>query len=190
MGLANLCEQRMHIFLVRHCQATGQDPDAPLTLEGHAQAERLAELLADAGIRRIVSSPFARARDSIQPLASRLGVALETDARLAERVVCGEPRPDWRDRLRDSFDDLDICLPGGESSRAAGERGVAAVQDAIRSGSLPVVLVTHGNLLTLILRRFDRRFGFREWERLTNPDVFRLSLGDGRAAVERIWAEP
>jgi 2,3-bisphosphoglycerate-dependent phosphoglycerate mutase len=180
----------MSILLVRHCQAMGQEPDAPLTLEGHAQAERLAELLVGAGIRRIVSSPFTRARDSIRPLASRLGLAIETDERLAERVLCGEPRPDWRDRLRESFDDFDVCLAGGESSRAAGKRGGAAVEDAVRLGSLPAVLVTHGNLLALILRRFDGSFGFREWERLTNPDIFRLSLRDGRAVVERIWAGP
>jgi broad specificity phosphatase PhoE len=34
-------------------------------------------------------------------------------------------------------------------------------------------VVTHGNLLTLLLRHFDGRSGFETWPALKNPDVFR-----------------
>lgn len=175
------------IYLVRHCRATGQEPGALLTPEGEAQAERLADFLATLGVERITSSPFARALASVEPLARRTGLVVETDDRLAERVLCGEPRPDWREQLRTSFDELDLCLPGGESSRAAMTRGRAAVDHAARPGASTVVVVTHGNLLALVLRSFDGQAGFEEWAALGNPDVFRVDMGE-RNAVSRVWA--
>ena len=178
----------MDLYLVRHCQATGQEPDAPLTPAGAAQARRLAEHLGERGIRRIVSSPFSRARASVAPLAEQLGLTVELDDRFVERVLCGTPIPDWRARLRASFDDLDLCLDGGESSRAAMARGAAALRDAL-AGARPVVVVTHGNLLALLLRHLDGQSGFAAWEALTNPDVFAVTTSPAAARVERIWSE-
>ncbi|MDP8925085.1 MAG: histidine phosphatase family protein [Chloroflexota bacterium] len=178
----------MNVYLVRHCQAAGQEPDAPLTPAGEARARDLAEFLGERGIRRIVSSPFARGRASVAPLAERLGLAVEIDDRLAERVLCGAPLVDWRERLRASFDDVDLCLDGGESSRVAMARGAAALRDAL-DGARPVVVVTHGNLLALLLRHLDDRSGFTAWERLTNPDVFSITVLADALRVERIWRE-
>jgi 2,3-bisphosphoglycerate-dependent phosphoglycerate mutase len=70
------------LYVVRHCKAEGQEADAPLTLEGVAQANRLADSLAAANIERIISSPYVRATQSIAPLARRLGLAIELDVRL------------------------------------------------------------------------------------------------------------
>jgi 2,3-bisphosphoglycerate-dependent phosphoglycerate mutase len=175
-----------HIYLIRHCAAEGQEPDAPLTAVGREQAEMLADALATVGIGRIVSSPFRRAQDSIAPLAQRLGLAVETDDRLAERVL-GSGFGDWRVALRATFDEPDLCYEGGESCNVATARGVAALGDAINHRGQTVALVTHGNLLTLILRHFDPSVGYAECERLTNPDVFRVSMSDGGASLERIW---
>ncbi len=174
------------LLLIRHCRSEGQEPEAALTAEGVVQAERLAELLADAGITRIVSSPYRRAHESVEPLARRLGLAVTLDDRLVEHVLCTPPADDWEQKLRRSFDDLDLCFEGGESSRAALTRGVAAVGDAVRNSEGPVAVATHGKLLTLILGHFEDRFGFEEWRALTNPDVFRVSNADGRVWVERI----
>jgi 2,3-bisphosphoglycerate-dependent phosphoglycerate mutase len=173
------------LYLVRHCAATGQEPDAPLTDEGARQAEqlagRLADALAGATPLRVVSSPYRRAVESIRPLAERLGAPIETDARLRERVLSANPTPDWRERLRASYDDPDLCFEGGESSRSAIDRAVAAL-DAARGGAGATVVVTHGNLLSLILRHLDGRDGLAAWEGLTNPDVFRVADD----AVERL----
>src|SRR3954453_2868357 len=46
---------RVTIYLVRHCQSTGQAPDAPLTDLGRQQARRLADALDELGIERIIS---------------------------------------------------------------------------------------------------------------------------------------
>lgn len=175
------------LLLIRHCQTTGQAADDPLTADGLAAALLLAERLADAGIGRIVSSPYLRAVQSAEPLARRLRLGVETDPRLAERVFTAEPRPDWRDRLRESFLDDDLCLAGGESSRAATARGVAVLDELGQAEAPPTAVVTHGNLLSLLLRHLDRRDGFETWQRLTNPDVYRVEGPAASRTVTRVW---
>lgn len=181
------------LYLVRHCKAVslpdGLSPEAPLTREGKDQAEALAEffLRVEPTIDRIVSSPFTRAIESVKPLSQRLGIAVETDWRLCERVLSPRFLPDWCDRLRDTFADFDLCLDGGESSGVAMKRAVASLQDILQGTAVTTVIATHGNLLALILNHFDGRFGFEEWRRITNPDVFRVALTDNEARVEHIW---
>lgn len=174
------------LYLVRHCTAEGQEPDAPLTAEGHRQAVALADLLAGLGINRIVCSPFRRAQDSIAPLAQRLGLTVAIDDRLAERVL-GSGFADWREALRATFDDLDLCYAGGESCNVAKARGVAVLREALDGFEGTTAVVTHGNLLTLLLRHFDPNVGYAVWHGLTNPDVFRVTMSGGAALLERIW---
>jgi 2,3-bisphosphoglycerate-dependent phosphoglycerate mutase len=174
------------LYLIRHCAAEGQAPDAPLTGAGRKQAERLADVLHDAGIDRIISSPFRRARESIAPLARRLGLAVDIDDRLAERVL-GSGFVDWRAALRATFDDPDLCFDGGESCRVATARGVTVLEEVLHGQAQTAAIVTHGNLLALLLRHFDPRVGYAEWERLTNPDVFRAGVSQAGAIVERVW---
>jgi 2,3-bisphosphoglycerate-dependent phosphoglycerate mutase len=174
------------IYIVRHCEAVGQSPDAPLTREGVAQATQLADRLAGLLIERIISSPFLRATQSIVPLAQRLGLPIATDARLAERILCTANLPDWLAVLQSTFDDLDRCFEGGESSRTAMQRGAAVVSESELHAADVTLLVTHGNLMTLLLKHFDQRIGFVEWQRLTNPDVYRVVLAPERAEILRV----
>lgn len=174
------------LYVVRHCQATGQEPDAPLTPDGHLQAAALVDLLYNAKIERIVSSPFVRAYQSIAPLADRLGLPIETDKRLTERSLCAIPLDDWRERLAESFIDLDLCLDGGESSRVAMMRGVALVDEVLQHEATTSAIVTHGNLMALILKHFDDRIGYAEWASLSNPDVYRVQFCDRETYMERL----
>ncbi len=68
MAKANMTKT---VYLVRHCQTSGQEPDAPLTEQGHRQAVLLAQTLADEPLERIVSSPYLRAYQTALPLAER-----------------------------------------------------------------------------------------------------------------------
>jgi phosphohistidine phosphatase SixA len=75
----------MTLYVIRHAQA-GQAPDEerPLDEAGRRQAERVAELLADAGVERILTSRYTRCVQTVTPLAERLGIRLEQHADLAE----------------------------------------------------------------------------------------------------------
>jgi 2,3-bisphosphoglycerate-dependent phosphoglycerate mutase len=175
------------LYIVRHCKAAGQQPEAALTADGHLQAVQLAERLNALPIERVISSPFLRAKQSIAPLAERLGLPIATDKRLAERVLAAGDLPDWLAVLKLSFDDLDRCFAGGESSRAAMQRASEVASEAMAHSASGTLLVTHGNLMTLLLKHFDDRIGFAEWQQLTNPDVYRISLSAERTEIARIW---
>ena len=175
------------IYLVRHAKATGQAADAPLTSEGIDQAEALAEFLSGVGINHIVSSPFVRALNSIKPLSIRLNIEIKSDERLIEAALSTIDYSDWLDKLRGTFSDFDLSFEGGESSRTATMRAITAINDALLLDTDRVVVVTHGRLLTLILKHFDSKYGFEEWQNLTTPDVFRILIKENESQVDRIW---
>lgn len=174
------------IYLVRHCQATGQAPEAALTEEGEKQALDLAVFFKEKDVRRIISSPYTRAVRSIAPAAKLHSLAIEVDARLAERVLSTENLPDWLEHLERSFQDMDMKLPGGESSREAAARGLEVLHGA-PSGS---VLVTHGNLMALLLAHVDAGFGFGGWQALSNPDIYEIRLTKEGATIARMKEQP
>jgi 2,3-bisphosphoglycerate-dependent phosphoglycerate mutase len=176
------------LYVVRHCQAEGQEPSASLTQRGKQQAEALCAFLADLDVERIVSSPFARAVESIRPLSVRLGIPVETDQRLVERTLSTMPLADWREQLRMSFQDLDLVIGGGESSQAAMQRASAVLVDILGHPAKRTVVVTHGNLMALMLKTFDDSIGFDLWERLTYPDVCVVKAKGAKSVIQKIWA--
>lgn len=174
------------LYLVRHCQATGQEPDSPLTETGKQQAIALADWFGKLSIGRIISSPFTRASQSIIPLSERLRLVVEVDERLIERVLSPVPLDNWRECLAETFVDLDLSFKGGESSRAAMTRGVAVVHQIMQETADPIIIVTHGNLMALILKYFDEQIGYVEWENLQNPDVYRVKFSSEGISIEQI----
>lgn len=176
-----------NIYLIRHCEAEGQPPEAPLTEKGREQALALREFFSDKSIGRIISSPFKRAIQSIEPLAQSLQLEIETDNRLSERVLSSEILSDWLEKLSDTFDDLDLKFTGGESSREAMNRIAGVVEAVFSSETGDTVIVTHGNLLSLLLKYFDSDFGFAGWKNLSNPDVFLVKKEDHQVVFERLW---
>jgi 8-oxo-dGTP diphosphatase len=81
----------MIVYLVRHARAghretwPGEDDTLrPLDERGRRQAETLVSQLADREFTRILSSPYLRCVQSVEPLAKARGVPLETVPALAE----------------------------------------------------------------------------------------------------------
>src|SRR5262245_11472109 len=163
---------RRRLVLVRHCESTGLQPEAPLSARGFEQARALAPQLAAVAPDAIVSSPLLRARQSVEPLAAARGLTIEVDARLAERNLAVEPSAEFRLAVQRSLADFDWRLPGGESSRDAQARARAAVRALLTRDVGLTVVSTHGQLLTLILNSIDPAFGFEAWESLSHPDLY------------------
>lgn len=80
----------MKLYLVRHAKAgdriawTDEDELRPLSAAGRRQSERLADRLGAAGTSRLVSSPYVRCVQTLEPLAERTGATVEVDERLRE----------------------------------------------------------------------------------------------------------
>ena len=77
-------------YLIRHARAgrrsvwQGSDEQRPLSGKGRRQSRSIARALRDEPIVRIVSSPFVRCVQTVEPLAGALGLTVEEDALLAE----------------------------------------------------------------------------------------------------------
>lgn len=178
-----------NIYLIRHCKAEGQEPNAQLTPIGQEQAIQLADALEAIPLKMVVTSPFMRTVQTIQPLCDRLGLAFVTDHRLEERVLSAHQLDNWMELLKQTYEDMDMVLDGGESSMEAMSRGVAVIQELIEGPHQHSAVVTHGALLSLILRHFDPSVGFEEWRALTNPDVYVLRYRPGDVKLIRLWQE-
>lgn len=78
------------LHLYRHASAgdrtkwEGNDKERPLTKKGRRQAAAFADLMADRGIERIVTSPYQRCIQSVEPLAKTTRAKIEIDDVLSE----------------------------------------------------------------------------------------------------------
>ncbi len=144
----------------RHGLYQGQT-DIPLNAAGLAQAHAAAERLALSGRRfaALYSSPLARARQTAEAAAARLGLSVLLDERLVEihqgawqgknyaQVVA-----EFGGLLRAAeASPLDARAPGGESTAEVAARMSAAAADIARAHPGEAVLVfSHGFALAVL----------------------------------------
>ena len=80
------------LYVLRHAKAgererwNGPDRERPLTRRGRRQADRLVERFRGLELSRIVSSPFVRCVQTVEPLAASRGLEVVTADALAEGV--------------------------------------------------------------------------------------------------------
>lgn len=175
------------IYLVRHCQARGQEPLVQLTDEGIQKAAELAEFFKHKQIEYMVSSPFVRAINTIQPLSELIEVEIHRDERLQERILSTTPLANWMEKLEETFYDFELKFDGGESSNEALGRGLEVIAELLDRPEKTFLIVTHGALLSLIIKQYNKDFGFEDWRRLSNPDVYRLEIQDQITEINRVW---
>ena len=68
------------IFVVRHAEkGTAPPGDPALSTAGKQRAEALRDMLKEAGVKAIITSPATRAKETAKPLATALGLTPEVD---------------------------------------------------------------------------------------------------------------
>jgi phosphohistidine phosphatase SixA len=94
----------LSLLLIRHARAgdpkawEGDDRERPVDERGRRQSDALVDALAEFPIDRIVSSPYVRCVQSVEPLAEARGLEIELDDQLgADRL---EDVPEVLERLR------------------------------------------------------------------------------------------
>jgi phosphohistidine phosphatase SixA len=117
----------MSVVLLRHASAGdrdawhGDDRLRPLDKRGRKQAEKLRDRLLALGVKRVVSSPYVRCVQTVEPL----GLEIELDDRLAE----GAAREETLALLAEA-DGAVACTHGDVIENVLGrglEKGEAAV---------------------------------------------------------------
>jgi 2,3-bisphosphoglycerate-dependent phosphoglycerate mutase len=174
------------VLLVRHAEpvASGtsdfDEYTRPLTEKGHRDAQRLSATHASTRIDAAYSSPYIRARQTIEPIARARGLTIETVDDLRERLLSPVELPDWRAHLKRAWEDFDYAPPGGETGRDAQARIVRVLDTvAARHSAGTVIVASHGNLIALALHAFMPNVDYAFWESIPMPAIFTL-LRDGR----------
>jgi broad specificity phosphatase PhoE len=154
------------ILLARHGETDDNAPpqrvqgsiDTPLNDRGREQARALAAEVAGAGLRAIVTSQLARARETAEIVGAAVGLQPAVDARLAESF-----RGAWEGRLLSEIERDEPAafaawqaggaafrFPGGESLGEHQARVLAALAD-VGAGPTPALAVTHGGSIRVAL---------------------------------------
>ena len=101
----------MTVYLVRHADALSRTTWAhddllrPLTEKGYGQAQGLVDLWGDRGITRLLTSPAVSCHQTLDPLASHLGLVIEDAEALLEGAVVDRARD-----LLESVKGIDVVL--------------------------------------------------------------------------------
>jgi len=184
------------LYFVRHAVShfiPGNERNRGLSGQGKRDAARVAEILKNEGIDIIVSSSYARAIETVKPLADLLGKEILAFDALSERAI-GTVNVDLDDDVllratQKSFEDLDYCLPEGETTRQARERAIPVIRQLLTDyQGRKIAVGTHGNIMTIILHYFDNRYGFEFFIQTTKPDIYKAEFdGFVLKRVERLW---
>ncbi|TMV50315.1 histidine phosphatase family protein [Paenibacillus mesophilus] len=189
---------KTYIYFVRHAKSlfvpsVDQERARGLTEQGKRDAAKVTDLLAEEGIDVLVSSPYARAVETIQGLADHLNKKIAVYEELRERPIASLaydiPEEMVQQAIEKSFTDADYCLTEGESTRMARERAMPIIQSLLSEHKgRNVVIGTHGNIMTIIMNGLDRDYGYGFWKQTTKPDVYKLEFEEERLRkVERLW---
>jgi 8-oxo-(d)GTP phosphatase len=113
----------MTVLLLRHATA-GHSTDAPddhrrpLDERGRQQADGLPDALAEYDVQRVLTSPYVRCRQTVEPLADSLGLPVEERPELAE----GSTAEDVLDLVRSLDGETAVlCTHGDVVSEVLGE---------------------------------------------------------------------
>ena len=151
----------MSLLIVRHGETALnaarvlQPADTPLSARGIAQAEALAQRLAECRIALILSSDLPRALRTAQAISARCGTMVQVTPLLRERNF-GDLRGQPYDRLpRDPLRTRD-APPNGESADEFEARVAQAFAEIVRRRAGlgdDLVVVTHGLVIGAMLAR-------------------------------------
>jgi len=167
----------VEIILVRHAESVIPTPDGPdefhrpLTSHGHAQAAQLVPELAAFQPSTIVSSPYLRAVQTVQPLATALGLVVDTDHELREWDSGLEPTPDYARHYADSWADPSFARPRGESLDQLTQRALSI----LRAFTGTVVIGSHGTFIARALAGFAVPVDWPFSSAMPMPAIYRIT---------------
>jgi probable phosphoglycerate mutase len=162
------------LLLVRHGESEGnrdgvftRTPLVPLTDAGRAQARARAEwLAAHYAPAQVVTSPFARARETAAIIGDVLGLAVAVEEDLRERsygTLAGKPYAAARGLVDDERTPWwTWCPPGGETLVEVAARAGAVLDRVARAaGDIDVVVVSHGAVMMALWQHVTGSWGER-----------------------------
>ncbi|WP_405058909.1 histidine phosphatase family protein [Kribbella sp. NBC_01505] len=174
----------MVLDVLPHCSSVsrdgwqGADDERPLSDKGFKEAAILATLAA-AGVQAVYTSPAARCRQTVEPLAEIVGAPITLDDRLREASGFAEPAV-WTEGI---FAPIGQALGG---AWVAG-RGIAVVDELVsRHSGGHAVLCSHGDLIPAVLVHLAAAFGCPLPQVVDRGGWYRLQFGTGELSMTGI----
>ena len=178
------------IYFVRHAQSdySNDELGRPLSNQGLKAAGQITYVLKDAAIEKVISSPYKRAVQTIEGIASHFQLDIEIMDDLKERKLSENPVPDFQVAMDKVWGNPNLSLEGGESNIVAQIRGVEAIKYILEKyKGQNIVIGTHGNIMVLIMNYFDSHYDYEFWRTLSMPDLYKLVfLREELIHVERL----
>lgn len=171
------------LILVRHGRPE-IDPNVPppkwnLHPDGRIAVGALAEALAQFSPSAIISSAEPKAMQTAEIIAGRSALAVEVDPDLCEQKrpsFAFSAEDEFRARMSAIFAHPGMSAPGDESADQARDRLAATL--ACQTAR-PLVAVTHGTVLSLVLAQRLGLDAHDLWRSLRTPDAFVLGSDGG-----------
>lgn len=181
------------IYFVRHAHSTytPEELERPLSEKGFADTKQVTELLKEEDIHVTISSPYKRAFQTIEGVATHFDLQIKIEPRLRERLLSVNPVADFNKAITKLWEDPSFYWEGGESNQIAQQRGVECILDILQKyKGKNIVVGTHGNIMVLIMNYFNSKYDFTFWKSLQMPDIYKLDFTDSiLTSVSRIWKE-
>jgi 2,3-bisphosphoglycerate-dependent phosphoglycerate mutase len=182
------------IYMVRHGESPnneGNERTRGLTQKGKIDIEKVTKLLIGEGINMIISSPYTRAILSVEGLAEHLKLDIKVFEDLRERHFASYiiENAELMSSIRESFNDPNYALPGGESNAACQKRAISVLKPILKEHrGKKIVIGTHGLVMTLMMNHFNPAFGLEFLNQLKKPDIYKMQFEDLQLEeVTRMW---
>lgn len=168
-----------NIYFVRHAHSTytSDELNRPLSKKGHIDAKRVTEKLLQEKIDCVIASPYKRAVETVQGIAELNNKQIIIDERFKERIIAKDKIENFAEVVMKAWEDFNFSLQGGESGHIAQKRGVQGINDILEEyKGKNIVIGTHGNIMTLIMNYYDKKYDYLFWKSLNMPDIYKLSF--------------
>ena len=177
------------VYFVRHAQPNYENHDdltRELTEKGLQDRMKVVEVFREIPVHAVLSSPYKRAVDTVQPLADQRGLSVVTDADFRERKVGDGWLEDFTSFAKLQWANFDFALEHGESLRQVQVRNAAALERVLaRYDGKTIVIGSHGTALSSLVEYYVPGFGYEGFDRIRNimPWVVRFTF-EGKVCTE------
>jgi len=170
------------IYMVRHGESPyneGNERTRGLTPKGKIDIKKVTKLLKGEGIDMIISSPYTRAILSVEGLSEHLNLDIKVFEDLRERHFASYivEYEELMSSIRESFNDPDYTLPGGESNADCQKRAISVLKPILKEHrGKKIAIGTHGLVMTMMMNHFDPAIGMEFLNQLKKPDIYKMQF--------------
>lgn len=173
------------VYLVRHAEPNYDNHDdatRELTAKGLQDCQLLVNFFDQKPIDKIVSSPYKRAVDTIQPVADQLGLPIDLVADFRERKIDDVWIEDFKTFTANQWQDFVYKhSDSGESLAEVQDRTIAALTDLLENSRAEYLIISsHGTAISTMINHYNPNFGLADFERIKAlmPFVIELTFDD------------